>query len=245
MSKKDEKQQKLTDAQLDALAMEKKAEERARVQEAIDAVHSPENAGFLKADSIVRKILFIFCNASAVALTVIMLVAFVNVIGEKLAVAGVSWAQGIPNSFSLIQYFHIPVVFLAAGFVTLDMGHTRIDLLIQKLPGVEKIALLIGHVLGAALGFYICYTGLTVTLVNDFERHTKITSAVGAPYEWPFTICHCLGFFLLGCSFVWAFIRMIKFWKIPGANPGMYITPQAAPGEEPVDVKNKEEVTKA
>ena len=184
--------------------------------------------GFLKADRIVRNILRFFCWLSAIALIVVMLVAFINVVGEKLARAGVSWAQGIPNSNFIIQYFHIPLVFLAAGYVTLDQGHTRIDLLIQKLPRVEKVAMAIGHVLGAALSFFICYRGVTVTLAKDFAKNIRIASTSTAMKAWPFTVCHCVGFFVLGVSFVWALVRMIRFWKYPGVNPGTYLYPEAS-----------------
>ncbi len=182
-------------------------------------------SGFLKADRVVRGVLRFFCYLSAIALIVIMLVAFINVCGEKLAKAGVTWAKGIPNSNYLIQYFHIPLVFLAAGYVTLDQGHTRIDLLIHKWPKVEKIFMVIGHLLGAFLGFFISYRGVAVTLAKDLEKNIRIASTATSPKAWPFTVCHCVGFFLLGCSFIWALARMIRFWKYDGVNPGVYLYP--------------------
>lgn len=181
--------------------------------------------GFARADRIVKQIMRFFCWLSAIALIVIMLIAFINVCGEKLLKAGVTWAKGIPNSNFIIQYFHIPLVFLAAGYVTLDQGHTRIDLLIQKWPKVEKIAMLVGHVLGAALSFFISYRGVSVTLMKDFAKNIRIAATANSMRAWPFTVCHCVGFFLLGVSFIWAFVRMIKFWKMPGVNPGVYLYP--------------------
>lgn len=194
-------------------------------------------SGFLRVDMIVKKVLRFFCWLSAVALIVIMLIAVINVIGEKLRSAGAAWAHGIPNSNYLIQYFHIPLVFLAAGYVTIDQGHTRIDLLIQKWPKVEKVAMFIGHILGAAISFFISYRGITVTLAKDFAKNIRITSTATAPKAWPFTICHCVGFFLLGCSFIWALVRMIRFWKHPGVNPAVILYPDEhrAPGEGPDD----------
>ena len=203
---------------------------------------------FLAVDKKVRKVFRFFCNLSAVALAVIMLVAVVNLIGEKLASAGASWAKGIPNSNFVIQYFHIPLVFLAAGYVTLDQGHTRIDLLIHKWPKVEKICMVIGHVLGAIVSFFISYRGVTVTLVKDFAKNMRIASSASSMKCWPFTICHCVGFFLLGASFVWALVRMFKFWKLEGVNPGVYLYPeeQNGPGgpAEPEE-ESKEEVPEA
>ncbi len=192
-------------------------------------------SAFLRVDKIIRAVLRFFCYLSAIALIAIMMICFINVCGEKLAKAGVSWASGIPNSMSLVQYLHIPLVFLAAGYVTLDQGHTRIDLLIHNFPRVERIAMMVGHVLGAFLGFFISYRGFTVTLAKDFSKNMRIASTASSPKAWPFTICHCVGFFLLGCSFVWALVRMIRFRKYPGVNPGVYLYPGShfAPGTEP------------
>ena len=189
---------------------------------------------FLKVDRVVKKILRFFCWLSAIALIVIMLIAFVNLIGEKLRGAGVAWARGISNSNYIIQYFHIPLVFLAAGYVTIDQGHTRIDLLIQKWPRVEKVAMAVGHILGAALSFFISYRGVTVTLMKDFAKNIRIASTATSWKAWPFTVCHCVGFFLLGVSFIWALVRMIRFWKYPGVNAAMYLYPDEhhAPGED-------------
>lgn len=183
-------------------------------------------SGFKRVDNVIRKILRFFCWISAAALIIIMLIAVINVIGEKLAQAGVSWSRGIPNNNGLIQYFHIPLVFLAAGYVTLDQGHTRIDLLIQKLPKVEKVFMFIGHVLGAAIAFYISYRGVVGVLVTDLAQHKHITTVATSPLAWPFTVCHCVGFFLLGFSFLWAMVRMIRFWKYPGVNPGVILYPE-------------------
>lgn len=188
---------------------------------------------FLKVDQVVRHVLRFFCWLSAIALMVIMFVAFFNMVGEKLGRAGLSWARGIQNSTAIIQYFHIPLVFLAAGYVTLDQGHTRIDLLIQKWPKVEKVFMAIGHVLGAAICFFISYRGVFVTLADNLKIHARISTTASSWQVWPFTVCHCLGFFLLACSFVWALVRMIRFWKYDGVNPAVILYPHEhhGPGE--------------
>ncbi len=204
-----------------------------------NATLNDDFSAFLKVDQVIRKILRLFCWMSAVALMVVMFVAFFNMAGEKLGRIGIAWAKGIPNSTAIIQYFHIPLVFLAAGYVTLDQGHTRIDLLIQKWPKVEKICMAIGHVLGAAISFFIAYRGIFVTLADNLRLHARINTTADSWQAWPFTVCHCLGFFLLGCSFVWALVRMIRFWKYPGVNPSVILYPNEhhGPGgpEEPVE----------
>lgn len=192
-------------------------------------------SGFLKIDRTIRKTLRFFCWVSAAALVIIMLVAFINVIGEKLGRAGVAWARGINNSTDIIKYFHIPLVFLAAGYVTLDQGHTRIDLLIQKAPKAEKFFMLIGHILGAGLSFFISYRGTAVILADNLRIHAHIGTNADSWSVWPFTVCHCLGFFLLGCSFIWAFVRMLRFWKYDGVNPGVYLYPEEQHGPPGAD----------
>ena len=198
-------------------------------------------SGFLRADKVVRKILHFFCWVSAAALVIIMLIAFINVIGEKLGRAGIAWAQGIPNSTDMIKHFHIPLVFLAAGYVTLDQGHTRIDLLIQKAPRVEKVFMAVGHVLGAALSFFISYRGTFVILAEDLRIHKHIGTSASSWLVWPFTVCHCLGFLLLGFSFIWALVRMIRFWKYDGVNPTAYLYPNEHHGPPGADDAIEEE----
>jgi TRAP-type C4-dicarboxylate transport system permease small subunit len=79
-------------------------------------------------DSVIVKILRYVSYISGVCLILIMFVAFFNVLGEKIL------HKGIPASTEIIQYLHIPVVFLACGYVTLDTGHTKIDLLSKHFP---------------------------------------------------------------------------------------------------------------
>lgn len=190
---------------------------------------------FLKVDQIVRRVLRFFCWLSAASLIIIMCVAFFNMVGEKLGRAGIAWASGIPNSTAIIQYFHIPLVFLAAGYVTLDQGHTRIDLLIQKAPKLEKVFMAIGHVLGAGISFFISYRGVFVTLMENFRINAHISTTADSWLVWPFTVCHCLGFFLLGISFIWALVRMIRFWKYDGVNPAVYLYPNEQHGPAGAD----------
>ena len=83
-----------------------------------------------KVDNVIVKILKYVSYISGVCLIAIMFVAFFNVLGEKI------FHKGIPASTEIIQYLHIPVVFLACGYVTLDTGHTKIDLLAKHPEGI-------------------------------------------------------------------------------------------------------------
>ena len=210
-----------------------------RVNQEKGVILNDDYSKFLSFDKKLRAVFRVFAWGSAIALCAILVIAVVNVCGEKLGRIGISWAAGIPNASGMIQYFHIPLVFLAAGYVTLDQGHTRIDLLIQKWPKVEKVAMFAGHILGAALSFFIAYRGLFVTLINQIQRHTRVSTNANAWPAWPFTICHCVGFFLLGCSFIWSMIRMVRFWKYPGVNAAVVMYPEEhlPPGEGPEGIQ--------
>lgn len=86
-----------------------------------------------KADEIIVNTVKYISYTSGVCMVGIMFVAFFNVIGEKLRQLGFP-VTGIPASTEIIQYLHIPVVFLSAAYITFDRGHTRIDLLSSKFP---------------------------------------------------------------------------------------------------------------
>ena len=154
-----------------------------------------------KADTVVVKILKYVSYVSGVCLIAIMLVAFFNVLGEKI------FHHGIPASTEIIQYLHIPVVFLACGYVTLDNGHTKIDLLSSKLPQkVQTVITTIGNLLAAFICGFVGYRGI-VQMQKFLATHAKSsTTGVGFP-KWPFALIFSIGFFLLAFSFVWAITR--------------------------------------
>ena len=154
-----------------------------------------------KADTVVVSILKYVSYISGVCLVLIMLVAFFNVLGEKIL------HKGIPASMDIIQYLHIPVVFLACSFVTLDNGHTRIDLVAKKLPGkVQSSLMAIGYVLGAFICAFVGVRGIA-QMQKFLATHAR-TRATGVGFaKWPFSLILSLGFFLLAFSFLWALTR--------------------------------------
>ncbi len=173
-------------------------------------LNAQRTAGLKRVDGILVSVIKTVSYLSAASLIVIMLVAFLNVIGEKLGKL-IPFVHGIPMSMALIQYFHIPVVFLSAGFVTLDRGHTRIDMLSSRFPkGVQQAILTVGNVLGAAVSLFISYRAFFVLTVRFFTSHSLITSSADAWPKWPFAFIHGLGFLLLGISFLWAVVR--QYW---------------------------------
>lgn len=163
-----------------------------------------------KVDSAIVKIFKYVSYVSGVCLIAIMFVAFFNVLGEKI------FHKGIPASTEIIQYLHIPVVFLACAFVTLDTGHTKIDLLSKKLPHVvQMICTTLGNLLGTFICAYVGYRGI-IQMNKFIATHAK-SSTTGVGFaKWPFALIFSIGFFLLSLSFIWATVRL--YVKKPAAE---------------------------
>lgn len=173
--------------------------------------------GWGKADSIIVKIIRYISYVSAVCLVGIMLVAFFNVLGEKII------HQGIPSSTEIIKYLHVPVVFLCAGYVTLDRGHTSIDLLSAKFPmAVQNAISFFSFVLGAVVCAFVGYRGV-VQMLKHMETHA-MSSVTGFGFPlWPFSLLFAFGFFLLAFSFLWSIVRLVV--------PKVDLEPAPADGE--------------
>jgi TRAP-type C4-dicarboxylate transport system permease small subunit len=153
-------------------------------------------------DNVIVKILRYVSYISGVCLILIMLVAFFNVLGEKIL------HKGIPASTEIIQYLHIPVVFLACGYVTLDTGHTKIDLLSKHFPKWLQLACTtIGYLLGAFISGFVGYRGL-VQMNKFISTHAKSSTTGTGFAKWPFALIFAIGFFLLAFSFLWAIVRL-------------------------------------
>jgi TRAP-type C4-dicarboxylate transport system permease small subunit len=165
-----------------------------------------KNGGTLaKIDSAVVKVIKCISYISGICLIGIMLVAFFNVLGEKIL------HHGIPASTEIIQYLHIPVVFLAAAYVTLDIGHTKIDLLSSHFPkAVQAFFTTLGNLLGAFICGFIGYRGL-VQMNKFISTHAK-SSTTGVGFaKWPFALIFAIGFFLLALSFLWSIVRQYTY----------------------------------
>ncbi len=157
---------------------------------------------FEKADHVIVTIFKGLSQLSCAFLIGIMIVAFFNVLGEKI------FHHGIPMSTELITYFHVPVVFCAVSYVTMDPGHTRIDLLSSRLPaGLQKVILIIGDLIGCGICVFVAYQGI-LRMNLAIERHTR-SSTTGAGFHiWPFILIFVIGFILLSISFLWHIVRL-------------------------------------
>lgn len=133
-----------------------------------------------RSTNVIVKILKYVSYISGVCLIAIMFVAFFNVLGEKI------FHKGIPASTEIIQYLHIPVVFLACGYVTLDTGHTKIDLLSKHLPqGVQFACNLIGNLIAVFITSFVGYRGL-VQMQKFMATHAKSSTTGFGFAKWPF-----------------------------------------------------------
>ncbi|MFV0441579.1 MAG: TRAP transporter small permease [Lachnospirales bacterium] len=147
---------------------------------------------------------------SAVCLVIIMFVAFFNVIGEKLKVAGLP-VSGIPNSTEIIQYLHIPVVFLACAYVTFDRGHVNIDLFTSKFSAkVQGILNTVGNLFGAFISGFVGFRGFVQ--MEKFITRNKMSSVNGEGFPlWPFAAIVGIGFCILSFSFLWCEVRKVIY----------------------------------
>lgn len=154
-----------------------------------------------KVDSVIVRILKYVSYISGICLIAIMFVAFFNVLGEKI------FHKGIPASTEIIQYLHIPVVFLACAYVTVDTGHTKIDLLSSHFPRwLQQLCTTIGNLIGAFICGFVACRGI-VQMNKFMATHAKSsTSGVGFA-KWPFALIFSIGFFLLAFSFLWSIVR--------------------------------------
>lgn len=161
---------------------------------------------FEKADKVIEKTIKGISYLSGICLIGIMLVAFFNVLGEKLRMWGFS-VSGVPASTEIIQYLHIPVVFLAAAHVTLERGHTKIDLLSCKFPKeVQKIFNTFGNICGMAICAFISQRGFVQMTRFKMRNQMSSISGVGFPL-WPFAMILAVGFAMLSFTFFWSIIR--------------------------------------
>jgi TRAP-type C4-dicarboxylate transport system permease small subunit len=189
-------------------------------------------SNFERADRAVVAVIRWISYISGFFLLAIMLIAFFDVVGQKLARLGIPGMGGIPMASALIQYFHIPVVFLAAGFVTLDRGHINIDLLSGHFPkAVQKAIVSIGHLLGASVCAFIAYRAFAVLMVRFYVNHSPISTAASSWPKWPFAFIHGLGFAVMCFSFLWAIARQYRGPDRPVPKPGDMPSGKPAEGE--------------
>lgn len=168
-----------------------------------------ERSTFDKVDGVVYKALRYISYAATVFLVAIMLVAFINVILEKLHKLGVP-VNGIPDTMQWVQYMNICVVYLATAFVTLERGHSGLDLLTRHYPKwLQKALTAFAYLCGAVVIGYMAYLGYIKVLVGQIEKNARINETVATAFpQWPFGVVYLVGMALLAFSCLWAIVRV-------------------------------------
>ena len=170
---------------------------------------------FIRADRRLLQIYKGITYLAALCLIAIMLIAFINVCGEKLAKAGVG-VSGINNASDWIAYLHVPIVFLSASFIALERGHTCVDILTNKFhPVVQRITSYFSAVAGAAITAFMSWRGITKLLPELIKVHTTINNSSFSFPQWPFALTYCIGMTLLCLAFLWLILRLVFNYSPP------------------------------
>ncbi len=170
---------------------------------------------FVRADNRLMKIYKAVSYIAMISLIAIMLIAFVNVILEKMAKAGIP-VSGINSSADYIAYLHVPIVFFSAGFITVERGHTSVDILTTRFPlAVRRATVFVSSILGAAITGFITYRGFRVLLPDAIAHHITINTSSFSFPQWPFILLYCIGMVMLTFSFLWVILRMIYHYAPP------------------------------
>lgn len=164
---------------------------------------------FDKVDNVVYRALRIVSYMATAFLALIMVIAVVNVILEKLAKAGLP-VSGVASSTNWIQFLNVGVVYLATAYVTLERGHAGVDLLTKHYPKtVQRILYAFAHLSGSVVIGYIAYRGFVKVLAEQLSNNARINSTLGSSFpQWPFGVIYCVGMSLFAFSFFWGFLRI-------------------------------------
>lgn len=165
---------------------------------------------FDKVDSVVYRILRYISYVATVFLLGIMLLAFVNVVLEKLHKLGAP-LSGINDTMNWIKYMNICVVYLATAYVTLERGHSGLDLLTRRYPKpVRRVLSVLAYLCGTVVIGYISYLGYVKVFVGQIEKNARINDTLASSFpQWPFGVVYFAGMGLLAFSCLWAAIRVV------------------------------------
>ena len=134
-----------------------------------------KHPAFDKVDSVVYRVLKVISYLAGIFLLAIMLLAVVNVVLEKLHKVDVP-VSGIGDTKQWIQYMNICVVYFATAFVTLERGHSSMDLLTRRYPKiVQKILNAVAYLAGTVVFGFISYLGVVKVLAGQLANNARRT----------------------------------------------------------------------
>ena len=151
----------------------------------------------------------ILATVSGIIMIGMMTILFVDVVMSKL------FNQSVPRQMELVTYFHVPVVYLALLAVQLSEGHATVDLLYDKFsPKMQMAFDIVWNILGVGICGFETYTSLLFT-IEKLTLNTLSNTKNGFVI-WPFCAAMCLGWFLMGLSYIWCIIR--RFHRESGSE---------------------------
>ena len=143
---------------------------------------------------------------AAVALGVITLVCFVDVITWKLF----GWT--LPSATDLVTYLNLVLVFLAVAYVQMDRGSVAIELLQNKFHRVARLVVRItASLLGVGVCFFAAYRGWD-QLTDLYDTNAMATGDWHFRL-WPFQAVLVFGFVCLGLAFLLTVFRDITNYR--------------------------------
>ena len=91
-----------------------------------------------------------------------------------------------------------------------DALDEAMDLLTRRYPTiVQKILGAVAYLAGTVVFSYIGYLGVVKVLMGQIENNARINETLATSFpQWPFGLAYSFGFFLLGFSCLWAFVRI-------------------------------------
>ena len=162
------------------------------------------NSKIARLDKSFLRIGDVFATVSGVIMIGMMTILFVDVVMSKL------FNQSVPRQMELVTYFHVPVVYLALLAVQLSEGHATVDLLYDKFSKkMQMVFDLLWNVLGIGICGFETYTSLLFT-IEKLTLNTLSNTKNGFVI-WPFCAAMCLGWFLMGLSYIWCIVR--RFYR--------------------------------
>ncbi len=164
---------------------------------------------FDKVDNVVFRTLKYVSYLAVFFLAAIMVLAFVNVVLEKLKKVGVP-VSSIADTANWIKFMNVGVVYLATAYVTLERGHSGVDLLTRHYPKVvQSILHAIAHLCGGVIISYITYLGYVKVLTVQLANNARINDTLASSFpQWPFGVLYLVGMGLLAFSQFWGFLRI-------------------------------------
>ena len=182
---------------------------------------------FLKVDSVVVKALKWISFISAVAMTVVAVIATVDVVMAKV------FGSGLKNATEIIEYLLIPIVYCSCSYLCVSQGLINVDLLLAKFPRWAHIAVnALSDLMGAACSFLLARWGYNrfAALIVSGEKSSTSSYAFRL---WPFGLCFFVGMVLLCFAMLWRFVRDF-------AAPELNMPPTAAEVEAAITAAEKE-----